>query len=365
MKKQTIYLGLAVTMIVALLLGACAPATDPGSVGDADPIVLTDALGREVRFAAPPERIVIGGRANFMLNDAVYLFPMAQERVVGLTRATQEAGFVGVIEPEAEEKLRFEADSGAEELAAVNPDVVILKSLMAEQLGPALEALEIPVVYLDLETPEQYYRDLAILGELFAAPERAEEVIAFYRDRLDAIEAEVGGLATAERPRVLLLQYDARGDTLAFKTPPATWIQTWMVEFAGGQPVWTDASGGGWSVVNMEQIAAWNPDHILMVSYFEDVDAVVARLEDDPLWQSLEAVQQGRLYAFPKDYYSWDQPDTRWILGVSWVARTLHPERFAELDVMALFYEFYGELYGLDRATVEAEILPRLEGDLR
>ncbi len=32
---------------------------------------------------------------------------------------------------------------------------------------------------------------------------------------------------------------------------------------------------------------------------------------------------------------------------------------------MALFYEFYGELYGLDRATVEAEILPRLEGDLR
>jgi hypothetical protein len=50
-----------------------------------------------------------------------------------------------------------------------------MKSSQAEKFGAPIEALNIPVVYLDFETPEQYPRDLAILGQIFGNDARAQE----------------------------------------------------------------------------------------------------------------------------------------------------------------------------------------------
>ena len=146
----------------------------------AEPIALVDALGREVELPEPAQRIVIAGRANFMLNDAVYAFPGAAERVSALTKATQAAqAFVGLLDPDAETKTRFMADAAAEEIAAAQPDLVLLKSYMQESLGDPLEQLGIPIVYLDFETPDQYERDLATLGQAFGDPRRAESLRPF------------------------------------------------------------------------------------------------------------------------------------------------------------------------------------------
>ena len=165
--------------------------------------------------------------------------------------------------------------------------------------------------------------------------------------------------------RVLLLYYSDRDGEIAFNVPPLSWMQTTQVEQAGGVPVWADANpGGGWTKVGLEQVAAWDADVILLVSYFRSVDEVTAELKADPQWQALRAVQAGKLYGFPGDYYSWDQPDTRWILGQMWLAKTLHPDLFSDLDLQAELLEFYSTLYALDGASVEQEILPRLKGDL-
>ena len=52
-----------------------------------------------------------------------------------------------------------------------------------------------------------------------------------------------------------------------------------MVEIAGGEPVWADASlGQGWTQVTLEQIAAWDADQIYVASYFKDPSEVVAGL---------------------------------------------------------------------------------------
>jgi iron complex transport system substrate-binding protein len=153
---------------------------------------------------------------------------------------------------------------------------------------------------------------------------------------------------------------------VAFNVPPASWIQTTLVERAGGQPVWKEAAqGGGWVVVGFEQIAAWNPDKIFIVNYFGSVDDVVQRLKADPQWQSLAAVQQEELYGFPKDYYSWDQPDPRWILGLTWLAKTMHPSEFDDLDVEAELFRFFEQMYRLDESVIEQNILPHVEGDWR
>jgi iron complex transport system substrate-binding protein len=351
-----------------LLLAGCASPATPEPATAADPsgsITVTDALGRAVTLAQPPQRIVVAGKANFMLNDAIYLFPEAPARVIALTKAQQNTdAFVALLDPDYAQKFRFTLSASAEEIAAVHPDLVILKGYMAESLGTPLEQLSIPVVYLDFETPEQYERDLGTLGQLFNDTARAGEVWGYFETQLDRVATAVEGLSETDKPRVLVLQYTDKGGEIAFQAPPESWIQTQMVELSGGAPVWKEASPGGWAVVNFEQIAAWNPDQIFVINYFGNVDEVVAGLMSDPRWQQLAAVQAHQVYAFPKEYYSWDQPDTRWGLGLLWLAGRIHPERFPDLDMRAEIDRFYGKLYGMDAATVAANVIPRLEGDV-
>lgn len=329
-------------------------------------VVVTDALGRTLEFAQPPQRIVVAGKAIFMVADALYLFPEAVDRVVTLPSGGQSVGeFLSLVDPAFNDKTFLEPEAGPEQIAAVHPDLVVLKSFMADRLGAPLEQLGIPVLYVDLETPGQYRRDITTLGQLLANPARAGQILSFYKQRLVQVEQTVSGVGQANKPRVLLLQYSRRGDEVAFNVPPADWIQTTMVDLAGGMPVWTEASSsGGWTVVNFEQIAAWDPDQIFIVNYFGDVTEVVERLKVDPQWQALPAVEKGQLYAFPKDFYSWDQPDARWILGLQWLATRIQPERFQEIDMSREVERFYAELYGLDQSTIQEKIHPKLDGDL-
>ncbi|MGD8904694.1 MAG: ABC transporter substrate-binding protein, partial [Anaerolineae bacterium] len=152
----------------------------------------------------------------------------------------------------------------------------------------------------------------------------------------------------------------------AFNVPSASWLQTVEAELAGGVPVWVEAAqGGGWTIVNFEQIAAWDPDAIFLISYNTDPSQVVQRLQSDARWGALEAVQSGRLYAFAGDIYSWDQPDPRWILGVTWMASRLHPELLDDLDLMDEVDQFFGQMYGMEQEAIDLHILPALQGDVR
>jgi len=241
----------------------------------------------------------------------------------------------------------------------------LMKTYMAERLGDPLEQLDIPVIYLDLETPEQFFRDVESLGVLFENPERAEEVKSFYQARMDQVETALNGLKLEDRPSVLIIQYDTRSGEVAFNVPSVNWLQTEMVELAGGEPIWTKAvTSGGWTIVNFEQIAAWDPNLIFVVNYFDDPGIAVADLRQDPKWQALRATQEDNIFAFPGDYLSWDQPDTRWILGLQWLATKIQPDRFEYLDLLDEVKTFYEEMYGLDAETFEAEVLPLITGDL-
>jgi iron complex transport system substrate-binding protein len=353
--------------LLSLLLGACGPFEPESDFPVATGVTVTDALGRTIAFDQRPERIVVSGRANFFIMDVLYLFDEASDYLVVRPTARQIRvdPFLAIVDPAYEELPSIEWDAGAEQVAAFHPDVVVLKCFMADSLGATIEALGITVVYVDLETPEQYVRDVQILGQILGQEARAHEILDYYQAQQERITQVTSNLAPDDHPSVLLLQYSSRGGEIAFNVPPASWIQTLMVEQAGGDPIWREASeGGGWALVNFEQIAAWNPDQIFIVDYFSDVEETVAGLEANPQWQALQAVQRGDIYAFPKDFYSWDQPDARWILGLTWLATRVQPDRFADVDVMEEAIIFYTELYGMEKTEFEAEILPQIQGDI-
>jgi iron complex transport system substrate-binding protein len=161
------------------------------------------------------------------------------------------------------------------------------------------------------------------------------------------------------------LEYSEDGGEVAFSVPPVTWLQTRLVEIAGGDPVWKDLEmSGGWVVVNLEQIASWDPDIVFLIDYSGNALEIKEQIIVNPILSNFRAVKNDQLFAFGYDYYSWDQPDTRWILGLQWLATKIHPSLTSEIDILAEVESFYSELYGLDQEIIQAEIMPRLTGDV-
>jgi iron complex transport system substrate-binding protein len=349
-------------VVFATLLSACSGIE--GSLGGEKQIEVTDSTGHTVVLNGFPERIAIAGKATIMVQDTVYLFEEAPERLIALENRNQSAySFLPLIDEGFDEKDIFEKNIGPEQIAAVRPELVIMKSFMAEQLGEPLEILDIPVIYLDLETPEAFYEDVLTLGAVFDADIRADEIVSYYQERVSRIEELVASAQSA--PDVLILQHSDRDGEVAFKVPPVSWLQTRLVEMAGGNPIWKGMEAGeGWTVVNLEQIAAWDPDQIFIIDYSGNAESVVEELRMNEIWASLSAVQNEQLFAFGFDVYSWDQPDTRWILGLQWLASKIHPDLTGEIDILEEVNTFYSFLYRMDDEAIARDIIPFLKGDL-
>ena len=324
-------------------------------------IVITDALGREVSFSKTPERIALVGKGVFMVADAVYMFPTVRDRVIGIAAMQQKsADFLSILDPNLDQKTEIEMSAGPEQIAALQSDCVILKTTNKE-LGESLAELGIPVIFLELETYDQYDRDLETLGKLFQEEDRAIKLRAYYRTNVADISKYFVDKAAEELPTVLLINYSAQDGAVSFNVAPASWIQTALVETAGGIPVWKDAPlGKGWTKVGLEQIAAWDPDYIFVTSYTASVLDAVAELKADPQWKELRAVKNARLRPMLGDIYAYDQPDTRWVLGLLWIARSLHPDVIWSLDFYEAARNFYFNMYAMDTKTYEQNIKPLL-----
>jgi iron complex transport system substrate-binding protein len=359
--------------VLAAFVSLRAEQTRPGpgvsGPGAAAPLSVIDAAGRTVRFEKPPARIVVAGHGTHIVLHLLYLFPEGREKLAGVERWSDPASdFIPLIDPAFDKVPYMEPNAGAEEIAAMRPDVVLTRGSSVNWISESMDKIGIPVVYLGLETSEQYFRDLDNLGILLGNPARAKEVAGFFRTRLDRIGGEVSKIREAEKPRVLLVMWTERGGKAAVRVPAGSWIQTNQVRMAGGAPVWLDATleAGGWTVVNLEQIAAWDPDMIFVVVWHTlDPTKILDSLKADPRWSELKALRNGQLRAFPADIYGWDSPDPRWILGVTWLAAKIHPKIFANIDIAAEIRAFYGELYGMTERAVADKIVPAIKADLR
>ena len=333
-------------------------AVSPASAAKAA-LRVTDAAGRAVALDAPPRRIVVVGHGPFMTLDVLYMFPRrARAWSAGRRRGAATTSSCRWWIPRSRDKAVLR-NPGPEQIAALRPDLVLTREPTLDALGKALGQLRIPVVYLGLETPEQFYRDVTNLGTLLGDPERAREINAFYAVARRAHPRGPGGgrarrptaraAARVHRPRRRRgrARAGARLDADARRSRP-------RAASPSGSTRPTPTSG--WTVTNVEQIARWDPDRIFLVVWYTlDPAQVLATLKADPQWRALRAVRTGALRVFPSDIYGWDTPDPRWLLGMTWLAKTLHPERFARSRRGARrSATSIGTLYGMDESAIDA-----------
>lgn len=315
----------------------------------------TDAMGRTVTVREPIDKILVAGKAAIMPADALFLFPVAMQTEVMLAKTDQGLGdFFNLLKPEFASEARLGQQVGPEEIIAHGPDLVITKTSNYDSLAKLLEPFGIPVFVMDLETPEAWKQEIVQLGLLLGDQETPRRVITAYEEREAAIEHALADLDPQDRSTVLMMQGALADGITAFSVSPKQWIQTSLVQRAGGNPVWLDSdlASNAWRKVSFEQIAQWNPEHIFIISYKNPVSSILQQIERSGQWQALSAFGAGNISPTPADVINYFQSDSRWILALEWLAATLHPERFPGFDMEQHIRSFYHDFYGIQEGAV-------------
>jgi iron complex transport system substrate-binding protein len=286
-------------------------------------ITITDQTGVERVIPQPVRRVIVAyGPATGIVYSV-----NAGDRLVA-------ASYLGARDPQgsaAMERIdpRFQSlvsddyfsqqEFNLEHAATLDPDLVIAGA--RSPWADSVTELGIPIFLMEAETPEQLKEAVQLIGQMFGphAAAQSQAWVAYYDWVVENILAETQQIPTEERVRVLFTGTDplriASGDM----------YQTDVIESAGGISVSTELSGY-WNDVNMEQVAIWDPDVIIVPPYG---GASVAAITDSSEWQILTAVQEGQVFRMPKLVVPWDTPAPDSVLGIIWMAERLNPDLIA------------------------------------
>ena len=217
--------------------------------------------------------------------------------------------------------------------AQVVIDVGEPKDTIVEDLDALQEQTGIPFVHVSatIETMGDAYRKL---GELLGMEEA--ETLATYCDETYAMVKDVA--EHVEKANLLYITGDAGLNVIAQGSYHAEIIDLLSNNLA---VVDSPSSKGTGNEVDMEQLMLWNPDVILFAP-----DSVYASVGDDPLWQSLTAIQNGSYYEAPMGPYNWMgfPPSVQRYLGMLWMAKLLYPDA-ADYDLQAEVTEYFDLFY--------------------
>ncbi|MBB2161440.1 ABC transporter substrate-binding protein [Gluconacetobacter sacchari] len=309
--------------------------------------VVVDMAGQRVTVPDHPARIadlwfahnavtiMLGATARIAVtNDLPATRPWMYRVAPGLHRATGVVGQVPNVE-----MLR---DAGVD---------VGFVSTGAPALTP-MRRIGLPVVQAGFTDEASLRQAVALTAEVLG-DQRARDKARRYGAMLDAtrdrVAAMVGGTVPSRRPRVLHIQSLAPLKIDGTHTIIDEWITR-----AGGRNV-ADIPGN-MRPVSVEQVAAWDPDIIILGGDAGAFDPASAQ------WAGLRAVRAGHVYRNPAGVFPWDRYGVEFPLQLLWAARTLYPDRFATLDMVSETIKFYRDFFGYDLSSTDAARILAAEG---
>ena len=367
--KKTITILLALLMLLSLAAcgGTAADSTvsTTASAGETNSgtIEVTDLKGRTVTLPANIERVVV----TFNLEEYLAVTGEAGvDKLVGWShkywKGRRDDAYNAYTKAlpalESIPDVGYNGDISIEAIISLQPDVVLASATGANYnaLEPAFDLLHqagIEVVFFNFhkQTIETHQQSIQLIGKVMGQEERAAELARLYEEQMNLVYDRLKDLADEDRPSVYM----------EFSRGPSVIGNSWSEQMWGAQirecgGVNIAAGQEGASVdVPAEQVLAANPDFIIMSGCLQsdDTDNVVMGYGSDRElarehleayksrdgWSSLNAVKNNNMGAIYHDL-------SRHIFdfaGAQFLAKTLHPDLFADIDPEANLAKFFSD----------------------
>lgn len=238
----------------------------------AEPITLTDILGRTVTLPSPAKRIVLAQGRH--MNALALLHPDPTSLVAGwasdlkLDRATYDLyrRRFPAIERIPDVGTGSFASFSTEKAIALEPDLVVLsrysdsggRGAEAGSLMRHFESIGVPVIVADffMAPLRDTEASLLLLGRAIGREEQARAYNAFYRERMDRIASRLGA-PDLKRPRVFM-HVHAGGPSCCYS--PGKGVFNDFILAAGGHNIGADVLPGATGELSLEYVASARPD---------------------------------------------------------------------------------------------------------
>ena len=298
---------------IVLVLTACAPAAAPlPTATTIPPISLSDGLGRQVTLASPALKIVSLAPSNTEIIYAVG----AGSALIGrddLSDYPQEVKNLASVGGSM-------GNYNMEEIAKLQPDLVLASELNTPEQIKSLEDLKITVFVLS--NPKKFeglYQNLETVGTLTGHQSEAAKLSADLQARQKVVADALASVN--DRPKVFY-ELDASDPAKPYTVGANTFIDI-LISLAGGANIGANLTGD-YPQISQEELLTQNPHIILLgdAAYGTTPDQVAAR----PGWSVIDAVKTNQV--FPVDDNLISRPGPRLVDGLEILAKLIHPEAF-------------------------------------
>ena len=312
---------------------------------------VVDQTGRTVSIPQPVTRIVsaygISTYYVYALGAGDRIVNAWYVQIKGLSKAPDA---LWKMEPKLDEKLSF-GTPNLEDIVSRTPDLVLTNPTKHGDLADRLLDLGIPAIQYVAETPKAMKEAMLLTGEVLGleTASRAQDFATYYDRMMTRIADATKAIADIDRLRIYFC------GSSPLRAASGDMYQNLMVDAAGGASV-SAGLRGYWNDVNIEQVLVWNPDVIIITSYG---GLTPQEILEDPDWQTIRAVKNGRVYKMPALAAAWDTPVPDSLLGIMWLAHALYPNEIS-IDLASECRTFYRDFYGY---TLSDEEVARLTGE--
>ena len=358
MKK---HVTLLLALVLVLSLCACAEQAVP-----AGETVVTDMIGREVAVTPGSyEKVVCVGAGalrmysyvgdiyllagvedidNTSLEDRPKMFDsVARPYVLAFEEEFHDLPSCGVGGPMAQA-------AEAEKILSCGADIVISEFEDVDKANALQEQLGIPVITLSAGEKgvfdEKFAGSLELLGKVFGKEGKAAALVQYVRDEAAAISARVADIPEEEKPSVYICGLGNWGTTNHLMTS-GNYIS---LEIAGVKNVAEGIGIGKLGPIEEEKFVELGGQMDIIILDAAAVKNIKPLYAEDPtLFDTCKAWQEGEVYlemAYNAYYTNYEIA----LINTWFIAKTVYPEAFADIDLTAKTNEVTQAFFGMDLA---------------
>ena len=223
----------------------------------------------------------------------------------------------------------------AEKILACSPDIVISEFEDVEKEDALQEQLGVPVITLKAG-PKGVFDDafsgsMELLGKVFGQEEKAAALVKFVQDEAAEITARTADIPEDSKPSVYVCGLGNWGTTNHLMTAE-NYVS---FQIAGVKNVLTDTGTQGIQPIEEEKFVELGDSMDIMIMDAAAVKNIAPLYQEDPtMFDTCKAWQDGEVYlemAYNAYYTNFEIA----LINTWFIAKTVYPEQFADIDLTA------------------------------
>ena len=238
----------------------------------------------------------------------------------------------------------------AEKILSCNPDIVISEFEDVEKEDALQEQLGVPVITLKAGGKgvfdDAFYGSMELLGKVFGEEEKAAALNKFVQDQAAEITARTADIADENKPSVYVCGLGNWGTTDHLMTAE-NYIS---FQIANVKNVLSGTGTQGIQPIEEEKFVSIGGDMDMIIMDAAAVKNIKPLYQEDPtMFDTCKAWQNGEVYlemAYNAYYTNFEIA----LINTWFIAKTVYPEQFADIDLTAKTNEVTQMFYGMDLA---------------